>query len=444
MLIPHLYRPREYQKPLYNCLAKGYRRGVAVMHRRSGKDITAFNLCIKEAYKRPGAYYYFFPTYTQGRKILWDGFDYVGRKFFDYLPPGYKKNDQDMKITLPHCGAIIQIVGTDKFDRIVGPNPVGCIFSEYALQDPRAWDLVRPILAENRGWALFLFTPRGKNHGWEIYQVALKSDRWFCCFLTVDHTQREDGTPVISEGDIDEEREDGMSEDMVQQEFYCSFELGIEGSYYAKLLGIAEKQGRIIPNVYDPACVVNTAWDFGVDDSNAIWFFQTLRKEVWLVDYYENNGEGLRHYAQVLEDKRREMGYIYGEHYAPHDVEAREKFSGLSLKDQAKSLGINFVTMPRDLDILAGIEGARGILPRCWFDEERARHGLDTLQNYRKEYNRKLKKYSNRPLHDWASHGADAFRTLAKVIEQGRSHREGMSAEEARRLYEENAPPSAR
>jgi len=228
----------------------------------------------------------------------------------------------------------------------------------------------------------------------------------------------------------------------VQQEFYCSFDLGIEGSYYAKLLGIAEKQGRVIPRCYDPACAVHTAWDFGVDDSTAIWWWQTLRKEIWLIDYYENNGEGLRHYAHVLEDKRREMGYIYGKHYAPHDVEAREKFSGLSLKDQARSLGIEFVPMPRDLDILAGIESVRGVLPRCWFDEIRARGGLDALQNYRKEYNRKLKKYSNRPLHDWASHGADAFRTLAKVIEQGRSPAGGMSAEEVTNLYEQHAPPA--
>jgi len=446
MLIPHLYRPRDYQIPFYNSIADGFLRAVAIWHRRSGKDITCFNLMIKEAFKRIGAYFYFFPTYSQGRKTIWEGFDYAGKPFLNYLPPGSKKNESEMKIWLP-SGSLIRIIGTDNFDSIVGPNPIGCVFSEFALQDPQAWDLVRPILAENRGWALFPYTPRGKNHGWDIYQLAKKYfKRWFLSFLTVDDTRRPNGKPVITEADIQKEREDGMSEDMILQEFFCDFFMGIEGAYYARIMNKLDRAGHFVPNLYDPALVVKTAWDLGVSDACSIWWFQQLSNEIRVIDYYENVGEGIEHYAQVLENKRQEHGYIYSpyDHFAPHDVEAREKFSGRSLKDQAKDIGLDFTTIPRDVNIQAGIETVRGILPRCWFDDPKTDEGKDGIVNYRKEYNKKTKEYSNRPLHDWASHPADAFRTLANAIRLGKTEKKGMSIEEVRELDETCGPPSAR
>jgi len=444
MLVPHLYRPRDYQIPFYNCLADGVLRAVAVWHRRCGKDMTAFNLTIKESIKRIGTYFYFFPTYAQGRKTIWEGFDFSGRPFLSYLPPGTHKNETEMKAVLP-WGSIIRIIGTDKFDSIVGPNPFGCVFSEYALQDPRAWDLVRPILVENGGWAIFIFTPRGKNHGWDIMQIALKelakgSGRWFFSLLTVDDTFKEGGVPVVSEEDIHYERLEGMAEDLIQQEFYCSFDLGVEGAYYAKLMVLAEKQGRIIPRLYDPAPLVHTAWDLGVGDSCCIWFFQMARNEIHLIDYYENQGEGMLHYFNLLDDKRVKMGYRYGNHFAPHDVEAREKFSGRSVKDQAEDHGIDFITIPRDFNLQAGIEEVRSILYRCWFDEQTTEHGVKGLINYRKEFNPKTKAYSNTPLHNWASHPADAFRTLASALQQGEGDVTStrMTVEEVTRLDREH------
>jgi len=216
--LPFNYTPREYQKPFYNALSQGYKRGVAVWHRRAGKDKTMLNLTIKEMFKRVGNYYYFFPTYKQGRKIMWDGIGKDGFPFMKHFPAEiiHKKNEQEMKITAKN-GSMFQIIGTDRIDDNVGTNPVGCIYSEYSLQDQNAWNFMRPILRENGGWALFNFTPRGLNHGHEIYQTALRNDDWFCERRTVEDTG------VLTPEDIQNERNEGMSESLIQQEYYCDF-----------------------------------------------------------------------------------------------------------------------------------------------------------------------------------------------------------------------------
>lgn len=426
MKIPHKYIPRDYQVPLFNTIADGYRRGVAVWHRRAGKDITALNLCIKEMFKRIGVYYYFFPEFSHGRRVIWDGIDHEGKAFLDHFPSDHianKLNDQ-MKIKLIN-GSLFQIVGTDRFDKVVGPNPVGCVFSEYALQDPRAWELISPILVENDGWAVFLYTPRGKNHGWRVYQNALTNPKWYCGLLTINETKRHDGTPVITKEAIDEERKMGLiSEDMIQQEYYCSFEFGIEGAYYARLMGQVSKDGRITRVPYDTTVLVDTVWDLGIGDSMVIWFAQRAGQEIHLIDYYEKQGEGLHHYAKLLQQKTQEFGYVYGDHWAPPDIEVREIGTGRSRKDVAREMGIEFRVV-RKLPVDDGIEAVRSLLPRCWFDKERCKNGVEALENYRKEYDTKHEVYQLRPLHDWASHGADGFRYLAIAYSKSQDIRMG-------------------
>src|SRR3990167_2019975 len=169
--LPYMFTPRDYQLPVLKALDSGYKRAVAVWHRRSGKDKVFLNYLIKSMYKRVGAYYYFFPTYRQGRKVIWQGMDRSGMRFIDHIPKALRKrtHDQDMIIETKN-GSLLQVIGTDNIDAVVGSNPVGCVFSEWSLQDPSAWDFIRPILAENGGWAVFNYTPRGKNHGW-TYEV---------------------------------------------------------------------------------------------------------------------------------------------------------------------------------------------------------------------------------------------------------------------------------
>jgi len=367
---------------------------------------------VKEAFKRTGAYYYYFPTMSQGRKILWDGIDRDGMRFLDHVPAELvkKKNEQEMKIWLVN-GSLIQIVGTDRLE-VVGPNPVGCIFSEYALQNPRGWQYVIPILVENKGWAIFNFTPRGMNHAHELYQRALDDPNWFCELLTIDDTGA-----ITPEEVVEEAKTAGMSEELVQQEFYCSFEYGLEGAYYLKQINQARKEDRIGRVPYDPYGLVHTVWDLGVRDATAIWFFQVAGLEVHLIGYYENSGHGLSHYAHELGTRHSDRGWTYGRHFAPHDIEVRELGSGQSRLEMAVNLGISFEIVPsRDISIMDGIEAVRNIFYRCWFDREECADGLHALMNYRKKWDDVRACWQEHPYHDWASNGADAFRYLAIAV----------------------------
>jgi phage terminase large subunit len=406
--VPVDWRPRHYQMPLWSFLEAGGKRAVAVWHRRAGKDATALNWTVTSAFKRPGLYWHLLPTYNQGRKIVWDGRTKEGRPFLDAWPKDAIRavNNTDMKIELEN-DSIWQVVGTDNVDRLVGANPVGCVFSEYSLQDPQAWDYIRPILAENGGWALFIYTPRGRNHGHDIFEMARGNQKWFCQVLSVDDTK------VLSPEIIEEERAAGMPEEMVQQEFFCSFDAGLVGSYYGTQMARALEDGRIMTVPWEPRVEVHTAWDLGMHDACSIWFYQQVGLEVRLIDYYEGSGEGLAHYARVLKDKE----YVYGKHYAPHDIEVRELGTGKSRKDTAAMLGIRFTTLPK-LPLDDGIDAVRNILPRCYFDYEKCTRGIEALRQYKKKWNDKMRCYSSTPDHDWSSHAADSFRYLAVALKE--------------------------
>jgi len=415
--IPYNYTPRDYQLPVLSGLDNGIKRAALVWHRRSGKDKTALNFMIKSMVPwagnpvgRIGMYYYFFPTFNQGRKILWDGIDDKGRRYISHFPASLvaEKNEAEMQVTLKN-GSLFQIIGTDKIDNIVGTNPVGCVFSEYSLQNPRAWKLISPILKENGGWAVFIYTPRGKNHGWRLYDMARKMPGfWFTQLLTIRDTKREDGTPVITEESVDQERKEGMDEETIQQEYYCSFTGSVEGTYFGKLLDIADRENRITNVPWEPSLPVNTWWDLGVGDDTAIWFTQHIHNEVRVIEAIAGTGEGLPFWIRELQTRP----YVYGEHWAPHDIRVREFGSGKARIQAAAALGIRFkVTNKLDLD--DGIDATRRAIPRCWFDRGKCEDGLDALRNYHKEYDEVKECFSNTPVHDWSSHYADAFRTFA-------------------------------
>lgn len=406
--VPHNYKPRKYQQKFWTEMdRKGYKRAVLVWHRRAGKDKTVINYMIRQAMYKVGTYFYVFPTYEQGRKIIWQGMDKAGFKFLDHIPVELRKriDNPNMLVELVN-GSNIQIIGSDNIDSIVGTNPIGCIFSEYALQDPNSWSFISPILAENGGWAVFVFTPRGDNHGKDIFELAESDPNWFCQRLSVDDT-RSIPKPVLQQ-----ERNEIIvrtgNDALYKQEYECSFDAPILGAYYAPQLMQAKDQGRITTVNYAPEIPVHTAWDLGMGDSTAIWFFQYNGNEYRFIDYYENQGEGLQHYVHILKEKE----YVYGQHIAPHDIEVREMGTGKSRKEVALSLGLPFVVAPR-LPREDGIEQTRNLLHRCWFDKEKTKRGVSALRQYRKRYDDKAKTYSRTPQHDWTSHGADAFRTFA-------------------------------
>jgi hypothetical protein len=406
--------PRPYQLPILDALEnKGYKRIIAIWPRRAGKDVVAFNLMIRASLRKVGVYYYIFPTYSQAKKILWDSILNTGEKFLSYIPSELieSSNSQEMKIKLKN-GSLIQLVGSNNIDSLVGTNPRGIVFSEYALQDPRAYQFLRPILLANDGWSLFVSTPRGKNSLWELYQIAKESPSWFCEKLSVEDTQH------ISLFEIEKERAEGlMSDDLIQQEYFTSFELGVEGAYYTKYMDRLRLNGQIGIVPWEPGFKVHTAWDLGVRDSTTIIFFQNIGATVRIIDCYEKNKEGLEHYAKVLESKP----YVYGKHIAPHDIAVREFGSGMTRLEKARQLGLSFV-VAGDISVIDGIEAVRTTLNKCWFDEVKCASLIKALENYRQEYDPKRKVYKSQPLHDIFSHFSDSMRYLAVSLPKTRDN----------------------
>lgn len=418
--IPYRFEPRPYQIPFWEAMDNGCRYGVAVWHRRSGKDKTFWNFMIREAFRRIGNYYYFLPTYNQGRKIIWDGKDKGGMPFLSHIPKQLMKgdpNNTDMRINLVNlydaneAGSQIQVIGSDNIDSIVGTNPVGCVFSEYSLQDPRGWDFIRPILRENGGWAIFNYTPRGKNHGFELYEMARRNPEWYVSRLTVEDTYGRGGT--VGPEDVDLERRAGMRENLIQQEYYVSFEAAVENAVWADEVYACRNGGRVTRVPWDARTPVDTYWDIGWDDATAIWFVQQFRNEIRLVDYYEGRLAGIEHYVKVLRDKP----YIYGRHLHPHDSGSKLMASGgKSMQEMAWECGLSVEVAPR-LTKEEQIQHARSVFNRCWFDEDRCAKGFDALSSYHFGFDEAKRVLSRSPVHDWSSHASDAFMLMACNVE---------------------------
>lgn len=231
-MIPNGWTPRHYQRPFYNDFGFGkvHTRASLIWHRRAGKDSTMLNLTAREMFKRVGVYWHLFPEQAQARKAVWNGIDAEGRRIIDqFLPPEARdvaqpKSEQEMLMRSIN-GSTWQMAGSDNYNSLVGSNPVGVVFSEWALANPAAWDYIRPMLLENGGWAAFITTPRGRNHAYETHMMALERDDWFAQTLTVDDTNR------ITPEQIEQERGEGMSEAKIQQEYYCSFEADSESQF---------------------------------------------------------------------------------------------------------------------------------------------------------------------------------------------------------------------
>ena len=377
------------------------------MHRRGGKDVTVFNWCILQLLLNPGwTAFHILPTYSQAKKVIWDSSTNDGIRILDYIPREAieSKNSQQMQIRLTN-GSLFQLVGSDNIDSIVGSNPKIIIFSEYAIQSPAAWDYLRPILDVNKGTAVFISTPRGKNHFYDLMCMAKRTPGWYSETLSVTDTG------VLTEEEIDKIRSEGVSEELIQQEFYCSFNRGVEGSYYGKLIEMARTDKRICNVSYETRSPVHTAWDLGYADSTAITFWQEVGGELRIIDFYENNGEGMAHYAKMLQNRP----YVYGTHYIPHDGGSGSSQTGRTHQDILYELGIKTTVLEREKEIQTGIEAVRVMLSTVFIDEKKCVHLIKCLENYHKRYNDKTQSYSDTPLHDYCSHAADSARYMANA-----------------------------
>lgn len=406
--LPYQFQPRKYQIPLLRYLDNGGKRALCVWHRRAGKDIALWNYLIKRAFQEKGLYFYFLPEYTQARKILWDGINNSGFKFLDYCPDliCLSKNSVEMKIELTN-GSIVQLIGTDRYDTIRGTNPIGCVFSEYAFQNPMAWEVVKPILRVNGGWAVFNSTPNGKNHFYDLYEMARNNEEWFCEKLTIKDTK------VLSDSDIDSERREGMSEEMIQQEYYVSFDIGALGAYYAKQIQDMNVRGGVCSIPIDSARDVDLFLDLGKNDATSIGFLQTVGKEYRIIDFYEGTGQDIEHYAKTL----KERNYRYRFMYLPHDAFSKRLESPKTIAEQFEGYGFKVKRVPK-LDINAGIQRVRKVFPQLWVDKDRCKQLIRALENYHHEYDEVKKVFKDQPLHDWSSHACDMIRYMAVGLDE--------------------------
>lgn len=414
--LPNEWEAREYQIPLFDHMFGGTglerKRAACVWHRRGGKDSCCLQLSAVASQIRVGTIWHMLPTLKQGKKVIWEGVDYLGRRMIDQAFPKemrHRINNSDMQIEMKN-GSFYQVVGSDNYDSLIGANPVGVIFSEWAVADPAAWDYIRPILAENGGWALFIYTPRGHNHGEELWKMARDSERWFSSVLTVDNTVREDGiTPVIGPDIISEERADGMSEEKIQQEYYCSFESGLEGAYYTEELNQARDDGRIGVFPYDPLKPVQTWWDIGWRDDTAIIFTQrNANGKPAIIDFTSNRNKALDWWVREVFTKP----YVYDQHSGPHDLENTDWTTGKTRREFAQGLGLDFDIVPK-LFVPDGIDATKALIRVCTINESTCKDLLNALYSYRREFDEKAKIFRDKPVHDWSSHPSDAMRYLS-------------------------------
>lgn len=399
MVIELAYVPRPQALQIHRGMDT-HRFGAVVAHRRMGKTVCAVNhlqVAALECKRERPRFAFIAPTYTMAKSISWDYLAHYSSPI-----PHTTPRVSELSVTYPNGGQV-RLFGADNPDSLRGQYFDGVVFDEFGLQPPKIFsEVIRPALSDRQGWALFMGTPAGKNQFYEVVEQAKADAEWFYAQFKASETG------ILPDHELQAARKD-MTADEYAQEYECSFEASVKGAIFASEITTARESGRITGVPYDPILPVDTDWDLGVGDHTAIWFSQSLRGgEVRLIDYHEASGEGLPYYAQILKSKP----YVYGTHWAPHDIQVRELASGRSRLEAAATLGIKFQVCPQ-VGVEDGIHAARMLLPRCWFDAERTKAGVEALQHYRRDWNSRLNEFKAVPVHDWASHGADAFRYLA-------------------------------
>lgn len=410
IILPNGYAPREIgQRNMMRYFDNGGRRGVYVWPRRFGKDLSMLHQTVKMAHERVGTYYHVLPNHKQARKVLWDAIDNDGRRIMNTAIPKEIRastNETEMKIGLK-CGSMWQLVGGDYYDSLMGSNPVGLVFSEAALTDPRAWSFFRPILAANGGWASFISTPRGYNWFWDMLQLAKSDPSWDWSHLTSYETGH------ITQDALDAERRE-MPDELFRQEYLCDFSAANVGAIFGRWVEQAEKEGRI--GMIEP-WAEGEVWvssDIGFRDKAAFWWWRIERGGFSMIDYDEASGLDAEEWIERLRDNHQRAHKIL----LPHDARARTFQSRHSVIEQflkgdiADEVRVNPQRKKTD-----SINAGRKVLGSCRFDAFKCQDGLAALREYHYEYDEKTRTFMATPAHDWSSHAADAFMEGAAMLQ---------------------------
>lgn len=375
------------------------RWGCMVAHRRAGKTVSCIMDLIDSALRcglPDGRFAYVAPHYNQAKDVAWS---YL--KKFTAPIPNVTLHESELRADLPNR-ARVRLYGADNYDRLRGLYFDGVILDEYGDMDPRAWpEAIRPTLSDRKGWAVFIGTPKGRNAFYDIWKSAKDDKDWFSAMLKASETG------LLDAAELEDARKT-MTEDQFAQEYECSFNAAIQGAYYGKEMDALQAQGRIRTVTWEPTVPVRTGWDLGINDATVVWFAQLVGNEIRIIDHLKVSNQNLVETARAVLSKP----YLYSDHYLPHDVELRELMSGKSRKETLESLGLKPIRTGKALPVEEGINAAKMALPRCVFDAEKCAAGIEALRHYRSEYDEKNKVFRSRPLHDWASHDADAFEEL--------------------------------
>lgn len=406
----------EARKQFAGLLSTTSRWSVVVAHRRAGKTVACIQKLLVAALssKRTRARYaYIAPFLKQAKTVAWDYLKMAARQI-----PGATIHESELRVDFGN-EAQIRLYGADNPDALRGIYLDGVVLDEAADMSPRIFpEILRPALSDRKGWAIWIGTPKGQNEFFDLWQAAQGDEEWFTLQLKASETGLIDADELRS-------AKKQMSPEQYEQEYETSFQAAIIGAYYGREMEAADTEGRIVDNLYDGALEVHTAWDLGASDDTVIWFYQQSGMDIRLVDYYAANGYGLDHYARILDERRGPSGkpYRYGRHYLPHDVEMKVLAGGeiaRTRKQTLEGLGVPVNVVPK-WQVEDGINAVRRVLPRCWFDKTKTAEGIKALRQYRREWDDVRKVFYERPLHDWASHPADAMRYLAISVGEPRS-----------------------
>lgn len=419
--LPNNWQPRRYQFPLWNALQnEGKKRAIEIAHRRWGKDDVILHHTAIEAHKRVATYWHALPEYTQARKAIWNAVNpHTGKRRIDEAFPlelREKTVDDEMFVRFKN-GSTWQVIGSDRYNGLVGAGVAGVVFSEWALCNPSAWGYIRPMMEENDGWATFITTPRGRNHAKAMYDMAKDNPRWFAEISSIYDTNS------LSQAQIDESLKEycvlygeDIGRAQFEQEYECSFNAAILGAFYAREMVAVRREGRIadIEALDRP---VHRAWDIGVKDDTSIWWFQVVGTQVFILDCYSASGVGVDHYAEIIEQRRKEYGWTDGLDFVPHDAKVKEWGTGRTRVETMQGMGLNprVVPMASKLD---GINAVRKTLSRSVFHPRCEEQGISALEQYRREWDDDKKTFKANEVHDWSSHLSDAFRYLAMAWQE--------------------------